>query len=205
MSSHFGSQGEKALQKKYQTVETAQAFYKNQMIDYLTDEMISFIEEQEMLFVSTADKQGNCDNSFRYGESGFIKVIDQKRLLYPEYKGNGVNASLGNIFENPHIGLLLIDFYKNRVGLHINGKAEIVDREQLETFFNLEITDELLVNPFSKRWVVIEVEEAYIHCSKHIPLLMKVDKEIQWGTDDPIYKGGDFFKVKLHKKTSEKK
>ena len=45
-------------------------------------------------------------------------------------------------------------------------------------------------------WVIIEVEEAYIHCSKHIPHLKSLDKEIHWGTENEIYKGGDFFKTK---------
>ena len=41
-----------------------------------------------------------------------------------------------------------------------------------------------------------KVEEAYIHCSKHIPKLKKQDKIIHWGTDDEKLKGGDFFKTK---------
>ena len=45
-------------------------------------------------------------------------------------------------------------------------------------------------------WVVVNVEEAYIHCSKHVPLLKHLDKQIAWGTDDESVKGGDFFKVK---------
>jgi len=40
------------------------------------------------------------------------------------------------------------------------------------------------------------VEEAYIHCSKHIPLMQKRDKTIHWGTDDEKLKGGDFFNAK---------
>jgi len=47
-----------------------------------------------------------------------------------------------------------------------------------------------------ERWVRIEVVEAYIHCSKHIPLLRKLDKAIHWGTDDVAHKGGDYFRAK---------
>ena len=46
-----------------------------------------------------------------------------------------------------------------------------------------------------ERWILITVEEAYIHCSKHIPLLKKLDKKIHWGTDKEVHKGGDFFKA----------
>ena len=47
-----------------------------------------------------------------------------------------------------------------------------------------------------ERWVVVRVEEAYIHCSKHVPRLAKLDKAIPWGTDDPVAKGGDHFGVR---------
>ena len=63
-----------------------------------------------MFFLATADGHGECDVSFRAGEAGFVHVLDEKILVYPEYRGNGVMASLGNITENPHAGLLFIDF-----------------------------------------------------------------------------------------------
>jgi uncharacterized protein len=201
-SFQFGSNGERQLQKRFKTESSAGAFYANQMMDYLTAEMIEFIEHQEMLFISTADQFGNCDSSFRYGKEGFIKVINEKNLMFPDYKGNGVNASLGNIIENSHIGLLIIDFYQNGIGLHINGKASICELEQLEATIEISSTvlDEAKGDRYAERWVAVKVEEAYLHCSKHIPLLKKVDKTISWGTDDAKVKGGDFFKVKSYKK-----
>ena len=45
----------------------------------------------------------------------------------------------------------------------------------------------------AERWVEVRVEEAYIHCAKHIPRMLKVPREIAWGTDDVRRKGGDFF------------
>jgi predicted pyridoxine 5'-phosphate oxidase superfamily flavin-nucleotide-binding protein len=59
-----------------------------------------------MVFVATADANGNCDCSPRFGISGFVIILDDKTLAYPEYRGNGVFASLGNIIDNPHIGEL---------------------------------------------------------------------------------------------------
>lgn len=197
----FGSNGEKELQKKFNTEDSAEAFYKFQMINYLTSEMIEFISHQEMLFISTADKLGNCDCSFRYGKKGFIKVVNENYLIYPEYKGNGVNASLGNIIENPHIGMLLIDFYEKGVGLHINGEATLCETVQLDSLFKGSVLlGALNEDSYAQRWVVVEVEEAYIHCSKHIPFLEKVEKKNEWGPDGLRMKGGDVFKVKLHKK-----
>lgn len=192
--------GERMLQQKYQTKKRAKAFYENQMIDFLNKGMREFISEQGMVFLSTANEKGDCDSTFRAGEEGFVRIIKERTLCYPEYRGNGVMASLGNIIENPHIGLLFIDFEKG-IGLHINGKAMIVENEDLPKKLPVDIANQFIALEGSKleRWVFIEVEEAYIHCSKHIPRYQRTDKDIQWGTDDEVLKGGDYFKVKAMK------
>jgi predicted pyridoxine 5'-phosphate oxidase superfamily flavin-nucleotide-binding protein len=194
--------GERLLQEKHNTKKRATSFYENQMLNYLNSLMQQFISMQEMVFISTSDNAGNCDSSFRAGGEGFIKVIDKNTLIYPEYRGNGVMASLGNISENPHIGLMFIDFFDNCIGLHVNGKASILENEQLsKMMLPGEIKDSIeKEGKHPERWVVIKVDEAYIHCSKHIPKFKKVEKDINWGTNDETQKGGDFFKVKLNQK-----
>nr|MBC8285381.1 pyridoxamine 5'-phosphate oxidase family protein [Nitrospinota bacterium] len=121
-----GSNGERELQKKYNTRKSADSFYNSQVLDYLNPEMQKFISEQEMVFIATSDSKGECDSSFRAGPKSFIKVLDNNTLVFPEFKGNGVMASLGNISENPQIGLMFIDFFRSSIGLHVNVKAEII-------------------------------------------------------------------------------
>jgi len=127
-----GSDGEKVLQKQFNTMQDALNFYNKQVITYLSPLMQDFIAKQEMMFISTADSTGECDSSFRSGEAGFVSVLDEQHILYPEYRGNGVMASMGNMSENPNIGLMFLDFYETKVGLHVNGKAKIVLKEDLE-------------------------------------------------------------------------
>ena len=109
-------------------------------------------------------------------------------------------ASLGNITENPHVGLLFIDFFESTIGLHVNGEASIVENDELQDRYPslaralADAADRDGRRP--ERWVIVTVVEAYIHCSKHIPLLRRLDKEIRWGTDDARQKGGDYFHVK---------
>lgn len=184
-----GSDGEHALQKSFDTELKAKDFYDRQMLEYLAEYMQEFIKRQEMVFISTSDKNGECDSSFRSGEAGFVQVINEKLLIYPDFKGNGVLASAGNISENPHIGLLFIDFFKDKVGLHVNGKAKVVNQEELSLILGRE-TLEVNENFAGKIsfWVVIDVEEAYIHCSKNIPVLQKGSSE---GKKYPI----DYFKL----------
>jgi uncharacterized protein len=197
----FGSCGEHDLQERYGNRKRAEAFYKNQMLSYLNPQMRTFIARQEMFFLSTADGHGECDVSFRAGEAGFVHVLDEKNLVYPEYRGNGVTASLGNITENSHAGLLFVDFMGDKVGLHVNGVARILSNEELlacpdfSPALRADIAETGGRRP--ERWVLITVEEAYIHCAKHIPRMAKVEEEVrQWGTDDVRAKGGDYFQAK---------
>jgi uncharacterized protein len=197
----FGSCGEHDLQERYGNRKRAEGFYKHQMLTYLNPQMRTFIARQEMFFLSTADGHGECDVSFRAGEAGFVHVLDEKNLVYPEYRGNGVTASLGNITENSHAGLLFVDFMGDKVGLHVNGVARILSNEELlacpdfSPALRADIAETGGRRP--ERWVLITVEEAYIHCAKHIPRMQKVEEEVrQWGTDDVRAKGGDYFQAK---------
>ena len=194
-----GSQGEHTLQKQYATEDRAHEFYKTQMHDHLNSTMVKLIERQEMMFLATADSKGECDSSFRAGPAGFVVDLDSKTLIYPEYRGNGVHASLGNIQENPHLGILFVDFLESTVGLHVNGKAVVIDNQQLLQRQDLPAAVQAALRtsdgPVPQRWVQVTVEEAYIHCAKHVPRLAKLDKKIHWGTDDESCKAGRFFDV----------
>ena len=116
----------------------------------------------------------------------------------PRQRGHG---SLANITENPHAGLLFVDFIQDKVGLHVNGAARILSNKEVLACPDLADTLRAEIAAVGgrrpERWVLVTVEEAYIHCSKHIPRLEKVGKEVrQWGTDDVRAKGGDYFRAK---------
>lgn len=193
------------LQERFATFKRAAAFYDKQMLDHLNPLMREYIAQQEMAFIATADGHGECDASFRAGPPGFVRVLDDRTLMYPEYRGNGVMASLGNIAENGHVGILFVDFMQSAVGLHVNGTARIIENDAVSAFAPIlermagvadlhEQVEDKKKTP--ERWVFVEVVEAYIHCSKHIPSLRKLDKDIDWGTDNEQRKGGDYFKAK---------
>ena len=195
-----GCDSEHLLQEKWGTRDRALNFYDRQVLDYLAPKMQEFIARQEFLFVASADRNGECDCTSKFGKPGFIRVLSNKYLMYPEFRGNGVFANSGNFTENPHIALLMIDFTKDTVGLHVNGKVRIVTNDELlQLAYKLpqdvieEIHQEGKKCP--ERWMMIEVEEAYIQCSKHIPLMQKLDKKIDWGTDNIAAKGGDYFQL----------
>ncbi len=190
-----GSRGEHILQRCHGTTERAGKFYQNQLSDRLTPRMIEFIGRMEMAFIATSDASGECDCSFRAGQAGFLKVLDDRTIAYPEYRGNGVMASLGNILENPHIGILMIDFTRDLIGLHVNGAAEIVTPEHVRELDESPPEPAAGAGRRPAQWVIVRIAEAYIHCSKHIPLLVPQSRVRHWGTDNPRHKGGDYFGV----------
>jgi len=187
-----GSAGECALQEAYGTGARADRFYADQMLDHLNPRMREFVARQEMLFVATADARGECDCTFRAGAPGFIRTLDERRVTYPEYRGNGVLASLGNIHESGHIGLLMVDFFRDLIGLHVNGRASIVDNDTMRRRYGVG-EEGTIPGRRPERWVLVDIEEAYIHCSKHIPRLVPLPRRRAWGSDDSRHKGGDYF------------
>ncbi len=192
--------GEQQAQEQFGTANRAVTFHANQVLDHLNGPMQQFVARQEMAFIATASASGACDCSFRAGTRGFVVVLDEKTLVYPEYRGNGVLASVGNILENPHIGIIFLDYYLTTMGLHVNGKAHILTPGEMDSMPHLpaSILEAMQVKGGRRpeAWVLVNVEEAYVHCSKHVPLLKRLDKHIAWGSDDEFIKGGDFFRTK---------
>lgn len=190
-----GSSGEHLLQCAYGSEKRARRFYDDQVLDHLNPQMKEFIARMEMAFVATSDARGDCDSSLRAGPPGFIEVLDDHHIAYPEYRGNGVMASLGNISENPHVGILMVDFVTDLIGLHVNGKARIVEDPDLRAI-HPDLPAEFERGRTPERWVVVQVEESYVHCRKHIPRMAPVLRQRSWGTDDVKRKGGDYFEAK---------
>src|SRR5262249_58795157 len=81
-----------------------------------------FIESRDMFFLATCDERGNPQCSYKGGDPGFVRVVDERTLAFPSYDGNGMFLSLGNIRNNAKVGMLFVDFeHPNR--LRVNGIA----------------------------------------------------------------------------------
>jgi predicted pyridoxine 5'-phosphate oxidase superfamily flavin-nucleotide-binding protein len=191
--------GERMMQNLLGTRQRAERFYEQQVIDHLSEPMRRFIGRQNMMFLATSDADGACDSTLRAGPAGFVVVLDERRLAWPEYRGNGVMASRGNIIENPHVGLLFVDFVGDVIGLHVNGCAAVVD----DAVLRVEL-DGLPVDPVPGRqpeqWVVAHVEEAYIHCAKYIPRLYVEPGDPRRPSHPPQTRKSDFFALNATEK-----
>ncbi len=110
-----------------------------------------FIESAEFFSIATSSKAGECDCSYRGKRKGVpaVKILDEKTIIFPDYLGNGSFRSLGNILENPHIGMLFMGF-DTGLRIRINGEAEISDDPEWLKLF-----------PSSLQTVKVTVREAY--------------------------------------------
>ncbi|MBV1863663.1 MAG: pyridoxamine 5'-phosphate oxidase family protein [Rhodobacteraceae bacterium] len=137
------------------------------MQDHINSSLAGFIEKQPFFFIATANGSGECDANFRARNTSasgrpqaLLLIADSRSILFPDFAGNGFYNSLGNIHQNPHIGLLFIDFQDQRRA-RINGQASIASPTASTT--------ELW--PEAQAIIHVDVKEAYNNCSARIPKL----------------------------------
>ena len=116
--------GMRRLQDARETRRIADRLEKVTLRTAFTDDDRAFIERCPMFFVATADAEGRPDCSYKGGMPGFVRVLDDRTLAIPDYDGNGMYRSWGNILVNPHVGLLFLDF-QNPKRIRINGTAQV--------------------------------------------------------------------------------
>ena len=95
-----------------------------------TEDDRAFIQRCAMFFVATADAAAHPDCSYKGGLPGFVRVLDDRTLAIPDYDGNGMYRTWGNVLVNPHVGLLFLDFEQPK-RIRINGTAELKEADPL--------------------------------------------------------------------------
>lgn len=136
--------GDETLRRKFNTPDIPTS-------TTITDSVAIFLESFDYFFIATSNRKGECDSSFRgrRDDSLAVKVLDNSTIVFPDYLGNGSFRSLGNILENPHIGMLFIDM-SSGLRMRVNGDAEITDDPDLQALF-----------PGSIQTVKVSVREIY--------------------------------------------
>ena len=118
--------GNRQLQDAFGSRALADRLAETLAHDRFTDADKAFIEAQPFFFLATADAEGRPDCSFKGGPQGFARVAAPDLLVFPDYDGNGMFKSLGNIMANPHVGLLFIAMGERPQRIRVNGRAEVV-------------------------------------------------------------------------------
>ena len=113
--------GSRGLQDRFDTRRLADRIGER-MRDRIDDDDRAFIERCDMFFLATADAEGRPQCSYKGGDPGFVRVLDERTIAFPNYDGNGMYLSAGNALVNAHVGLLFIDF-ERRKRMRLNGIA----------------------------------------------------------------------------------
>jgi uncharacterized protein len=125
--------GSRRLQDRFDTRRLAdrldERFVRRAVID--ADDR-AFIERMDMFFLATADADGRPQCSYKGGDPGFVRVLDERTVAFPNYDGNGMYLSMGNLLVNPRVGMLFVDFTAERPSrLRLNGEATIDGHDEL--------------------------------------------------------------------------
>jgi predicted pyridoxine 5'-phosphate oxidase superfamily flavin-nucleotide-binding protein len=151
-------EGNRELQARFGSVTLADRLLEKTHHTALTEGDKAFIESQPFFFLATSDVQGQPDCSFKGGAPGFVKVLAPDLLVYPDYDGNGMFKSLGNIRSNPHVGLLFIALGDRPKRLRVLGTAQ------------LALDDPLLAHfPGGQLLVRITPMHVFPNCPRYIP------------------------------------
>ena len=123
-------EGNRRLQDAFETRHLADRMVERIIHDVIDERERAFIERADMFFLATADAEGNPTCSYKGGDPGFVRVLDERTIAFPNYDGNGMYLSTGNALVNPSVGLLFIDFERQR-RMRLQGDASIDPHDPL--------------------------------------------------------------------------
>jgi predicted pyridoxine 5'-phosphate oxidase superfamily flavin-nucleotide-binding protein len=168
-------EGSRELQDRNDTRRLADRLAERIHSDVISAHDRAFIERQSMFFLATADAEGQPQCSYKGGDPGFLRVLDDRTLCFPNYDGNGMYLSLGNVLVNPKVGLLLIDF-ENPNRMRIEGLASLDD--------TLTAT-----YPEAQSVTVVRVTQLFPNCPRYIHRMTMAERSPfvpQQGVPTPV-------------------
>lgn len=137
----------------------------------VTPELAAFIAEQDTAFLATASADGAPYIQHRGGPKGFIKVVDERTLGFADYRGNKQFITLGNLSENDHAYLFLLDFSR-RQRIKLWGRARVVENDAA-------LVEKLFDHGYKakpERVILFTIEAWDVNCSQHITARLTVDE-----------------------------
>lgn len=159
-------EGSRELQDRYDTRRLADRLADVKVHDRFTPEDREFIERLDMFFLATADAAGQPTCSYKGGDPGFVRVVDDRTLAFPNYDGNGMYLSMGNLAMNAAVGLLFIDFERQR-RMRVDGTAAILPGDEL-----------LALYPEAQFVVRVAARHIYPNCPRYIHHYQLVERSV---------------------------
>ena len=182
--------GMRRLQDARDTRRLADRLGQVTVHDTFSDEDRAFIRRSSMFFIATTDTHGYPDCSYKGGLPGFVRVLDERTLCIPDYDGNGMYRTWGNVRVNAHVGLLFIDFQRPQ-RLRVNGVAQVSEDDPLRPEF-----------PGSVFIVRVTADRIFANCPRYIHKMQLVEESVYapkpgYTPPVPAWKTFDVFKDAL--------
>jgi uncharacterized protein len=149
--------GNRELQDRFDGRRVADTLEARRRVDAFLPEHVAMIEAAAFFFLATA-AEGAVDCSFKGGPPGFIRVTGPAELEFPDYDGNSMYLSLGNILRSAAIGMLFVPFDGRSLRLRLRGRAALV-----------EDAARIAAIPGARRLVRVAVDDIFPNCPRYIP------------------------------------
>jgi predicted pyridoxine 5'-phosphate oxidase superfamily flavin-nucleotide-binding protein len=146
----------RGLQDRFDTRRLADRIEERIVRDEIDADDRAFIEARDMFFIATTDEEGQPQCSYKGGDPGFVRVLDEHTLAFPVYDGNGMYLTTGNLLSTGNVGLLFIDF-EGRKRLRLNGVASVDDADPLLSEY-----------PEAQLVVRVRATEVFPNCPRYI-------------------------------------
>jgi predicted pyridoxine 5'-phosphate oxidase superfamily flavin-nucleotide-binding protein len=160
----FYGSGPRSLQDRFDTRRLADRIRERLVRDTISAEDRAFIEGLDMFFLATVDAQGRPTCSYKGGEPGFVRVVDDRTLAFPNFDGNGMYLSMGNVVDTRNVGLLFIDFV-NQSRLRLEGEASVTPDDPLAGEY-----------PEAQFIVRVRARAVYPNCPRYIHKMQLVQR-----------------------------
>jgi len=155
----------KEMQEKMGSRSSYARMERDTYIDGLTENEIDFIVNQNSFYIASMGENEFPYIQHRGGPKGFVKVLDEKRLGFIDFKGNMQYISVGNIATNNNVALIMVD-YPSRTRLKILARVEIVALKDNPALLDLLDLGDYKFKP--ERMMVFNIEAYDWNCPQHI-------------------------------------
>ena len=173
---HDYHDGNRQLQDRFDTRRLADHL-TGRVTETIGESQKEFIEKADMFFLATCDHRGLPTCSYKGGDPGFVRVLDERWLAFPNYDGNGKFQSMGNLLKNPNVGMLFVDF-EGQQRLRLQGIATILDDDELLSQY-----------PEAQFMIRVQATEVYTNCPRYVHKYQLVERSVfvpRQGLETPV-------------------